>query len=148
MFNQKQLKELQQRGLIRGFRVPEKKKGYSEDRGTANSRILLKDKPKAILWLDMNLQLWSNEHALSLEMEYRFCQDRRWRFDYAWPAIMLALEYNGGIFMQKSGHSNMKGLHRDSEKINRATVEGWKVLQVTALNYTTVLKTLNSLYAS
>lgn len=141
MFNQKQLKELQQMGLIRGFRVPEKKKGYSQDKG-----IKIPDpKPKAILWLDMNLQLWSNEHALSLEMEYRFCQDRRWRFDYAWPAIMLALEYNGGIFMAKSGHSNMKGLHRDSEKINRATVEGWKVLQVTALNYTTVLKTLNEM---
>lgn len=141
MFNQKQLKELQQRGLIRGFRVPEKKKGYSEDKGVK----IPAHKPKAILWLDMNLQLWSNDHALTLEMEYRFCQDRRWRFDYAWPAIMLALEYNGGIFMQKSGHSNMKGLHRDSEKINRATVLGWKVLQVTALNYTTVLKTLNEM---
>lgn len=47
--------------------------------------------------------------------------------------------------MQKSGHSNMKGLHRDSEKINRATVLGWKVLQVTAMNYTTVLKTYHEM---
>jgi hypothetical protein len=142
MFNRQQLKQLQQKGLIRGFRIPERKKGYSQE-GIVKRDTL--QKPKAILWLDMNLQLWSNDHALLLEMEYRFCTDRKWRFDYAWPAIKLALEYNGGIFMQKSGHSNMKGLHRDSEKINRATVEGWKVLQVTALNYTTVLKTLNEI---
>lgn len=142
-WTEKNLLGLRDQGKIKGYRV--------FDTITTPARQQLqalvgdRNKSKALIWMDLNLQLWSNEHALTLEMEYRFCQDRGWRFDYCWPAIKVAVEFNGGIFMQKSGHSNVKGLHRDSEKINRAIVEGWRVLQVTALNYTTVLKTLNEI---
>ena len=32
------------------------------------------------------------------EREYRFAPPRRWRFDFAWPAAMLALEVEGGVW--------------------------------------------------
>lgn len=138
----KYLRDQAKAGRVGGFFVSTKKpKKYS----TNPAKNIPVPKSKAVLWLDFNLQMWSNEHALTLEMEYKFCPDRGWRWDYCWPAIKVAIEYNGGIFMQKSGHSNMKGLHRDSEKMNRAQLMGWRVLTVTAMNYTTILKTLNEL---
>jgi hypothetical protein len=140
-WSDKHLEGLQQSGKIRGFFYNTKKPGkYSQN----PSKNIPAPKSKAILWLDMNLQLWSNDHALTLEMEYRFCE-RGWRFDYAWPAIKVALEYEGGIFQQNSGHNTAKHYTKDTEKYNRATVLGWKVIRVTALNYTTVLNQLNEI---
>lgn len=143
MFNQKHLKELQQKGLIRGFRMPEKKKGYSEDRVALKRGIL--SKPKAILWLDWNLQYFCNTHALTLEMEYRFCPDRKYKSDYAIPSLKILIEYEGGIFLPRGGHNSPAGIQRDIEKYALAEKLGWKVVRLHALNYTTVLKTLNEL---
>lgn len=62
--------------------------------------------------------------------EYRFHPVRRWRFDYAWPEISLALEVDGGGFVQ-GRHGRGTGIEKDCEKYNAALVEGWKVLRVT-----------------
>lgn len=140
MFNQKQLKELQQRGLIRGFRVPEKKKGYS---GITKRDTM--QKPKSIIWLDWNLQYWCNQHALILEMEYKFSPDRKFRSDYAIPGLRCLLEYEGGIFMPRSGHNSPEGIQRDIEKYALAEKLGWKVIRLHAMNYQTILRTLNEM---
>jgi hypothetical protein len=62
--------------------------------------------------------------------EYRFHEKRKWRFDYAWPEKMIALEYEGGIFT-RGGH--VRGAHYDSdcEKYNTAAILGWVVIRVT-----------------
>lgn len=142
-WNQKHLSELQRSGKIRGFVIPEKEKNYSR-----NDRKNIPDpKPKAILWLDMNLQLWCNGKALTLEMEYRFDRQRKFRFDYAISsgALKIAVEFEGGIYMKNSGHNTPKHYTKDTDKYNLATVLGWRIIRVTALNYTTVLKTLNEM---
>lgn len=140
-WNQKHLSDLQRSGKIRGFVIPEKAKNYSRD----DRKNIPDPKPKAILWLDWNLQYWANEHALRLEMEYRFCQDRKYKSDYAIPAIHVLIEYEGGIFMARGGHNSPAGIQRDIEKYQLAEKLGWKVIRVTALTYTTVLKTLNEM---
>lgn len=63
------------------------------------------------------------------ETEYRFHPTRKWRFDYAWPAQMVALEIDGasGAFGR---HSRPGGMRGDNEKINTATAMGWRVLRV------------------
>jgi len=80
--------------------------------------------------------LFGNERV---EQEYKFHPVRRWRFDYAIPEIRLAVEYNGHSgFVGKSGasgHSSIKGLTNDAEKINSAVGCGWRVLQFTALHF-------------
>lgn len=61
--------------------------------------------------------------------EWRFHETRRWRFDLAWPDRMLAVEVQGGIY-RGGGHSSVTGLKRDIEKLNAATLLGWRVLLV------------------
>jgi hypothetical protein len=62
--------------------------------------------------------------------EYRFDPERRWRFDYGWPAQKVALEVEGGVWTN-GRHVRGAGFLRDLEKYNRATVLGWRVLRVT-----------------
>lgn len=60
--------------------------------------------------------------------EYRFHPTRKWRLDFAWPAVMLAVEVEGGIY-RGGGHTSTTGLKRDIEKGNALTMAGWRVLR-------------------
>lgn len=63
---------------------------------------------------------------------------RRWRFDYAITGLKLAVEYHGHagfIGGKASGHSTIKGLANDCEKMNTARMHGWTVLAFTALHF-------------
>lgn len=62
--------------------------------------------------------------------EWRFCAPRRWRFDWAWPEHLVAVEVEGGVFI-RGRHSRGAGMLKDMEKYNRAALLGWKVLRVT-----------------
>jgi very-short-patch-repair endonuclease len=104
-----------------------------------------RNKSKALRWLEMNLQLWSNEQALTMEREHRFDALRKWRFDFAWPALKIAVEYEGGVFMAKSGHNTARHYTKDTDKYNHAAVKGWRVVRVTALNYESALKRLDEM---
>lgn len=70
---------------------------------------------------------------LSPETEYRFHPVRRWRFDYAFPDEMIAIEYEG-IFRGKSRHRTVSGYTKDCEKYNTAALLGWTVLRFTAVH--------------
>ena len=96
----------------------------------------------AIHWI---MKDFCEANKLKLETEFKFHPTRRWRFDYAIPTRKLAIEYNGGIFMRKSGHSNVKGQSRDQEKMNQAQILGWKVLQYSAMNYQTIEEDLKNI---
>lgn len=63
--------------------------------------------------------------------EYRFHDTRRWRFDFAWPVIKLAVEIEGGTYA-KGRHTRPMGFQGDCEKYNQATICGWRVLRFTA----------------
>jgi hypothetical protein len=141
-WNEKYIQSLQQNGHIRGYTVSEKTKGFSSDKSAHQST---RTRTKALDWLGWNLLYWSNEQALTMEKEYKFCEDRGWRFDYCWPSVKVALEFEGGIFMAKSGHNTAKHYTKDAEKYNRAAILGWRVIRVTAMNYTTAIKQLNEL---
>jgi hypothetical protein len=74
-----------------------------------------------------------------VQTEYKFHPVRRWRFDYAIPEIKVAVEYHGHagfIRTGASGHSTIKGLTNDCEKMNAAHALGWRVLAFTALHFT------------
>ena len=59
--------------------------------------------------------------------EYRFTKIVRSKFDFAWPAVKLGVEVQGGTWV-KSGHTTGTGLDRDYRKLNIAQAGGWKVL--------------------
>lgn len=64
-------------------------------------------------------------------LEYRFHPKRKWRFDWAWPACKLAIEYEGGTF---AGGRHVRGLgySSDCEKYSEAALLGWTVVRITA----------------
>lgn len=62
--------------------------------------------------------------------EYRFMPPRMWRFDFAWPAAMVALEVEGGIY-SGGRHTTGPGFTKDCEKYTEAALRGWTVIRVT-----------------
>jgi len=62
------------------------------------------------------------------EREYRFDPKRRWRFDFAWPSLRIAVEIEGGVWI-RGRHVRPVGYLGDLEKYNRAVVLGWRVLR-------------------
>jgi very-short-patch-repair endonuclease len=70
-------------------------------------------------------------HGISgYEIEYRFHPPRRWRFDFAWLDRKLAVEVDGGEW-SRGRHTRGKGFSGDCEKMNQATIDGWRVLRFT-----------------
>jgi very-short-patch-repair endonuclease len=65
------------------------------------------------------------------EREYQFLEDRKFRFDFAWLRHKVALEVEGGIWIN-GGHSTGYGIERDMEKYNLAQINGWTVLRVSS----------------
>lgn len=62
--------------------------------------------------------------------EFRFHPTRRWRFDFAYPDIKLAIEIEGGTWIG-GRHIHPIGFEKDCEKYNAATILGWRVLRCT-----------------
>ena len=96
----------------------------------------------------------SNDNWPEAHVEYRFIVDRRFRFDFAFLDIKLAVECEGGLFIRqvrcnncgnlvmrklKSGkmvkvfaggrHNTGSGAIKDMEKYNLAVQMGWLVLR-------------------
>lgn len=61
--------------------------------------------------------------------EHRFAPPRRWRFDLAWPDQRLAVEIEGGIWIQ-GRHNRGEGFLKDCEKYAEALCRGWRVLRI------------------
>jgi very-short-patch-repair endonuclease len=59
--------------------------------------------------------------------EHHFCEGRLWRFDFAWPALKLAVEIDG-----RGRHQTVAGVRADLEKHNAAQTLGWCVLRFPA----------------
>ena len=62
--------------------------------------------------------------------EYVFASPRKWRFDFAYPEIGLAIEVEGGSWTQ-GRHVRGSGFEKDCEKYNNAVMIGWDVLRFT-----------------
>ncbi|HEX7355272.1 MAG TPA: hypothetical protein VF288_10620 [Mycobacteriales bacterium] len=62
--------------------------------------------------------------------EHRFHPARRFRFDFAWPDRMIAIEVDGGSWAA-GRHTTGVGFERDCTKSCLAAIAGWRVLHVT-----------------
>jgi very-short-patch-repair endonuclease len=63
--------------------------------------------------------------------EHRFAPPRRWRFDLAWPDLLLAVEVEGGVWTG-GRHTRGRGYIEDCRKYNAAALAGWAVLRYTS----------------
>jgi hypothetical protein len=62
------------------------------------------------------------------KFEYRFHPERKWRFDICWPMAGLALEVDGGIWIQ-GGHNRGAQMLKTWEKENEAICSGYRILR-------------------
>lgn len=74
--------------------------------------------------------------------EYRFASPRRFRFDYAWPNRLVALEVEGACFIA-GRHVRPKGIKSDMEKYNLAAERGWLVFRALPENVHIVVEQLS-----
>ena len=65
--------------------------------------------------------------------ELRAIPGRRFRIDFAWPDLKLAVEVQGGLWT-RGRHSRPMGIVKDYEKFNLLTLHGWRVLLLTSLD--------------
>jgi hypothetical protein len=60
--------------------------------------------------------------------EFKFANDRKFRFDYCWQTEMVALEVEGGVW--KAGrHTRGSGFIKDMEKYNLAACKGYRLIR-------------------
>jgi very-short-patch-repair endonuclease len=71
-----------------------------------------------------------HDAGILFETQYRFHPVRKWRFDFLLPEYNIAIEYNGGQWVQ-GRHTRGAGYAGDLEKINEAQKMGYIVLQYT-----------------
>lgn len=79
---------------------------------------------------------WLSSGLPYSQTEFRFHPDRKWRFDFAWPGKLVALEVQGGIFIQ-GRHSRGAALLKEWEKLNAAAGLGWRILYCQPKDLTT-----------
>jgi hypothetical protein len=86
--------------------------------------------PKKLSPGEETFALHCKAHGFTPEREYRFCEGRRWKFDFAFPENMVAVEIEGGIW-SGGRHTRGAGYTKDLEKYNTAARLGWKVYRYT-----------------
>lgn len=67
---------------------------------------------------------------LDPETEHQFDVGRAWRFDFAWPSLLLAVEIHGGGWVG-GRHHRPKGMNEDCLKVAEAQLQGWTVFTFT-----------------
>jgi very-short-patch-repair endonuclease len=74
----------------------------------------------ALAWRTLGPESWP------CVTQYQFHPERQWQFDFAFPAVKLAVEIDGG---QWASHGGRHSRDSDREKLNAAAVLGWRVLR-------------------
>lgn len=74
---------------------------------------------------------WCDAHGWERPTrEFQFAAPlREWRFDYAWPRLLIALELDGAVWA-RGRHTRGGGFLGDLAKFNEAALRGWIVLRV------------------
>lgn len=72
--------------------------------------------------------------------EHVFHPERKWRFDFAYPTKLVAIEYEGLTGGSGGRHQRLAGFAEDARKYTEAAILGWVVIRITA-------QTVNELWA-
>ena len=134
----KDIQRLVKNGFIRGYKdvSPKKQPGKRQ-------RVPRPVAPQ-VVELSWALHGWCQMKNEIYIKEYQFAKDesRNYRFDFAIPRLLIAIEYEG-IYSEQSGHTTLEGYNKDVEKYNLAAKKGWKVYRVTAKNYKQLIRVLD-----
>jgi very-short-patch-repair endonuclease len=124
------LGKLQENGLIRISTQ------QTAARGIAAKRLSMPAKPKNPVRRrvgpsaleEMFAKQIAHAGLAPVTREYQFMEGRRWRFDFAWPELRLAVEIEGGVWTN-GGHTRGAGYVKNLEKYNAAAAQGWRLFR-------------------
>lgn len=74
--------------------------------------------------------IWQSLNGPPLEAEYKFLDNRKFRFDFAHPITKTAIECEGGSYKGIGRHFTPKGFVNDAIKYNLAAMAGWCVFRL------------------
>lgn len=100
------------------------------------AEILRKEvaKQKREVLEDQFAYCWSiatdGDAKLKPQRQFQFHEKRKFRFDFAWPAVKLAVEINGGQWIN-GGHNRGGGMNNDCDKKRLAIEADWRVMEFT-----------------
>ena len=79
---------------------------------------------------EAELELWIRSHPQIARpiREYSFHPSRKWRFDFAWPQRLFAIEIEG----LGGRHQTTPGFLGDLEKYFEAFMLGWRIVRVSS----------------
>lgn len=141
------IEKLKAEGKIRDYTIMKKKNDNNISEICEGKIVskLFKKKSKQKEWIEAQLFYWAQEKGYNLKSEFHFHKTRKYRFDWCIEELMLAVEFEGGIFDRNGSHTSVKGMQRDIYKYNEAASLGWKVLRFSAINYKDLLTELNKI---
>jgi hypothetical protein len=77
--------------------------------------------------------MWKTYGLPVPEPEATFHPSRKWRFDFFFPSHKLAVEIEGGAWIQ-GRHNRAAGFIKDMEKYNAAAEMGIRILRYTSID--------------
>ena len=118
---------------LKGLKVDDPKSTVKENLQVAKIKIEnISIEKNTIEFVLMSLK--QREVITGFVNEHKFDEVRKFRFDWAIPSLMIAIEFEG-IMSEKSRHTTKTGYSKDTEKYNLAAISGWIVLRYTVLTY-------------
>lgn len=100
------------------------------------SAVAKKRKAKREKMSDLEIEFLNRWKVLSIHPniepthDFRFHDKRKWRFDFAFPEALVAVELEGAVY-SRGRHTRGAGYEKDCEKYNAAQLLGWRVLRYT-----------------
>lgn len=98
-----------------------RRRTYPKKKGLAQTALTLEAQ------MELLIAAWDLPSPIR---ELEFHPARKWRFDFAWPEHMLALEVEGGVW-SSGRHVRPAGYEEDVVKYNEALLLGWRVIRAT-----------------
>ena len=95
----------------------------------------------------INPFVWKEINLPAPCREFLFHPIRKWRFDFAWPNLSLAIEIEGGLYVQ-GGHVRGAMYEKNLEKYNAAAELGWLVLRYSPRGFYKNLIQIRRVYAA
>lgn len=99
---------------------------HQDDKSEKRGQECAKKQPK----YDAFCLILRQHLGVEVVAEHRFHTTRMWRFDYAIPSHRIAIEIDGGVWIE-GRHNRPKGYIADLDKFNNAAALGWRVLKFT-----------------
>lgn len=76
------------------------------------------------------LAIHLDELRVEYETQFRYALPRKHRADFALLDARVLIEVVGGVYDQRA-HGSVTGVLKDIERLNLATINGWRMLRVT-----------------